>query len=140
MVLTREERERLVLDLHNQGRTSREIAKEVRISPRDIKVIVDKAIEQKEKDKQKQRILNNKDNEFTNNNQQEISVATKAYQLFSENKTPAEVAILLNIRESKVTTYYREYWKLNDLHDLNSLYKEITIDGVAHLLRLYRFT
>ena len=32
MVLTREEKERLVLDLYNQGRTYREIAKEARIA------------------------------------------------------------------------------------------------------------
>jgi hypothetical protein len=36
MVLTREEKRRLVLDLYNQGRTYREIAKEARISTRDI--------------------------------------------------------------------------------------------------------
>jgi DNA-binding CsgD family transcriptional regulator len=141
MVLTREERERLVLDLYNQGSTYKEIAKEVRISPRDIKAIMDKAIEQKEKEAQKQKILNNNGTEYeSNKNRQEISEAAKAYQLFSENKSPTEVAIALNIRESKVTTYHREYWKLNNLHALNSLYKEITIDGVAHLLRLYRYT
>jgi DNA-binding NarL/FixJ family response regulator len=43
MVLTREEKERRVLDLYSQGRTYREIAKEARISPRDIGIIVRKA-------------------------------------------------------------------------------------------------
>jgi DNA-binding NarL/FixJ family response regulator len=33
---TRQERERLVLDLYNQGKTIREIAKEARISFRDM--------------------------------------------------------------------------------------------------------
>ena len=32
-ILTRQERERLVLDLYNQGKTLREISKEARISP-----------------------------------------------------------------------------------------------------------
>jgi hypothetical protein len=41
-ILTRQERERLVLDLYNQGKTYREISKEARISPRDIGVILDK--------------------------------------------------------------------------------------------------
>ncbi|HZC50625.1 MAG TPA: hypothetical protein VE244_16360 [Nitrososphaeraceae archaeon] len=40
MVITRQERERLVLDLYNQGKTYREICKEVRISSRDIVVIL----------------------------------------------------------------------------------------------------
>jgi DNA-directed RNA polymerase specialized sigma subunit len=41
MVLTRQERERLVLDLYNnQGEAYCEIAKEVRISPYDISLLI----------------------------------------------------------------------------------------------------
>ena len=43
MVLTTQEKEKLVLDLYNQGKTYREIAKEARMCPRDIGVIVNKA-------------------------------------------------------------------------------------------------
>ena len=40
-ILTRQERERLVLDLcYNQGKTYREISKMARISPRDIGIIL----------------------------------------------------------------------------------------------------
>jgi hypothetical protein len=47
-ILTRMERERLVLDLYyNQGKTYREIAKELRISPRDIGIILNKAVQEK---------------------------------------------------------------------------------------------
>ena len=46
-ILTRQEKERLVLDLYNQGKTYREISKEARISPRDIGVILNKVIEEK---------------------------------------------------------------------------------------------
>ena len=43
-VLTRREREELVLDLYfNQNKTYQEIAKIARKSPRDIKPIIDKA-------------------------------------------------------------------------------------------------
>jgi DNA-binding NarL/FixJ family response regulator len=35
MVLTREEREKLVLDLYNEGKNTREIAEEARMSFRD---------------------------------------------------------------------------------------------------------
>jgi DNA-directed RNA polymerase specialized sigma subunit len=49
-VLTRKEREELVLDLYfNQNKTYHEIAKIARISPRDIKPIIDKAINEKER-------------------------------------------------------------------------------------------
>jgi transposase len=48
MILTRQRRERLVVDLYyNQGKTYREISKEARISPRDIGVILNKVIEEK---------------------------------------------------------------------------------------------
>jgi DNA invertase Pin-like site-specific DNA recombinase len=46
-ILTRQERERLVRDLYNQGKTYREISREARISPRDIGVILKKAVEEK---------------------------------------------------------------------------------------------
>ena len=49
-ILTRQERERLVLDLYSQGKTYREIAKEARISPRDIGVILNKAVEEKNRE------------------------------------------------------------------------------------------
>ena len=51
-ILTRQQRERLVLDLHNQGKTYREISKEARISPRDIGVILNKTLEEKDKEEQ----------------------------------------------------------------------------------------
>jgi DNA invertase Pin-like site-specific DNA recombinase len=46
-IRTKEEKERLVLDLYNQGKTIREIAKEVKMSFRDIGVILNKAVEEK---------------------------------------------------------------------------------------------
>src|SRR5919109_750736 len=52
MVLTREQKERLVLDLYNQGKSTREIAEEARMSFRDIGVILDKAEEEKEASKE----------------------------------------------------------------------------------------
>ena len=49
-ILTRQERERLVLDLYNQGKTYREISKEARISPRDIGVILNKIMEEENRE------------------------------------------------------------------------------------------
>ena len=45
-ILTRRERERLALELYNQGKTYREIFKEARISPRDIGVILNEVVEE----------------------------------------------------------------------------------------------
>ena len=41
-ILTRQERERLVIELYNQGKTYRKISKEARVSPLDIEVILNK--------------------------------------------------------------------------------------------------
>jgi transposase len=126
MVLTRQERERLVIELYNQGKTIREIAKEVRMSFRDIRVILNKAVEEKTEGLKEQ-----------HEEIQQLSVASQAYKLFSDRKTPLEVAIELNLSESEATTFYKEYWKLKQLHNLNMVYEELRGD-IEPFLRLYK--
>jgi hypothetical protein len=97
-VLTRKEREELVLDLYfKENKTYHEIAKIARMSPRDIKPIIDKAYQEKERTEHK-------------------STAVQAYELFYKGKTPLEVAITLNIGETQVTAYYWQYlvWSIID--------------------------
>jgi len=121
-ILTRQERERLVLDLYNQGKTYREISKEARISPRDIGIILNKVIEEKaERSKEEQDNINSKNH--NQENEQRLSLSAQAYKLFSDRKTPLEVAIALNLRESEATKFYKEYWKLKQLHNLNMVYE-----------------
>src|SRR5215217_2808152 len=127
-IRTREEKERLVLDLYNQGKTIREIAKEVKMSFRDIGVILNKAVEEKAEELKEQ-----------HEEIQQLSVSSQAYKLFSEHKTPLEVAIALNLRESEATKFYREYWKLKQLHDLNIVYEE-TKGDIEPFLRLCRLS
>jgi hypothetical protein len=136
-ILTRQERERLVLDLYNQGKTYREISKEARISPRDIGVILNKVIEAKagEEEGIKQQDDNN-DADKNQEQKQHLSVSTQAYKLFSEGKSPLEVSIALNLRESEATKFCREYWKLKQLHNLNTVYEE-TKDDIGYFLKLY---
>jgi hypothetical protein len=93
-ILTRQEREKLVLDLYNQGKTYREIAKEARISPRDIGIILSKVIEDKTEGlKEQDDAEKNRQEE-----EQQLSLSAQAYKLFSDRKTPLEVAIALNLR------------------------------------------
>jgi chromosome segregation ATPase len=133
-ILTRQEKERLVLDLYNQGKTYREISKEARISPRDIGVILNRVIEGKNEAKGEQD--NNTDTE-NNQEQQHLSLSNQAYKLFSEGKSPLEVSIVLNLRESEATKFCREYRKLKDLHNLNRVYEEIK-DDIEYFLKLYK--
>jgi chromosome segregation ATPase len=48
-----------------------------------------------------------------------------------------EVAVALNTRESEVTRFYKEYLKLNQIHDLNMIYEELKGD-IIPFLKLYR--
>jgi hypothetical protein len=139
-ILTRQERERLVLELYNQGKTYREISKEARISPRDIGIILNKVIEEKTKESKEEAIEQQDDNVKQNKQQeQHLSLAAQAYKLFSDRKTPLEVAIELNLSESEATQFYREYWRLNQLHNLNMVYEEVKGD-IEPFLRLYRLS
>jgi hypothetical protein len=89
--LTRQEKEKLVLDLYyNQNKSYHQIAKEARICPRDIKAILDKRVKEVEL-------------------KQSMSVSSQGYKLFLQGKSPLEVAIALNLRDAQVTELYKEY-------------------------------
>jgi hypothetical protein len=118
-----EERKKRVIDLYyNQGKTTREIAKIERMSIRDISPTL------REEDAKRQRLKDQ---------QQQEEISSKAYKLFSEGKRPVEVAIALNLREPEATKLYREYWKLQGLDKLNTLYQE-TNGKIWPLWKLYK--
>ena len=105
-VLTRKEKEELILDLYfNQNKKYSEIAKIARISPRDIKPIVDKAINEKERTEHK-------------------TTAVQAYESFSKGKILLEVTIDLNLGQAQASAYYGEYLKLVGLDDITEIYLE----------------
>ena len=135
-MLTRQEREQAVLSLYNQGKTIREIAKDLRMSFRDIGTILKK--EEKEKERQK-RQLDNDSSTYSNSTQNGMSLSTQAYKLFSQGKTPIEAAIELDLSERKVTKYYKDYWKLKGLYKLNLIHDEIK-DDIAYFAKLYRLS
>jgi hypothetical protein len=118
MVLNKQEREKLVLDLYNKGKTYRQIAKEARISPRDIGVILNKTFNEAER-------------------KHSISISSHAYSLFLIGKTTINVAIALNLREPEVTALYNEYWKLKQLNSLIQIYAEFK-DDIWPIVNLHR--
>ena len=128
MFMSRDEKERRIIDLYyNQGKTTREIIKELRVSPNYVSAILKKEEE--------------KNNNIVTNKQQQPSSsshATKAYELLSEGKIPLQVAIALNIKQSEVIKYYKEYWILKRLHKLYSAYTELGDEGLGAFLKLYR--
>src|ERR671921_835235 len=118
----REDRKVHIIDLYyNQGKTTREIAKKVRASIRDISSVL-------------------KEEESKRENYRHQDVSSKAYKLFSEKKSPVEVAIELNLREPEVTKLYREYCKLQGLDKINLIYEEIGGDNIEDFVEFYNST
>jgi predicted DNA-binding protein YlxM (UPF0122 family) len=136
MFLSKEEKERLVLELYyEKDYTYRQIAKELHMSPNQIQDII-KRHEEKTNAKA--------------NKKKELSLSSKAYKLFSKDKTNVEVAILLDIPQSQVTQFQYQYWKLmgqdklvilhsllgNRIFSFFKLYKELIIKGEMSIERV----
>ena len=96
--MTREEREEYVIRLYREGRTVRQIAGLVHMSFRDIGAIINKAKLQAERERG-----------HTNDDFESKSPESKAFKLFSEGKSPVEVAILLDLAADRVRAIYRDY-------------------------------
>ena len=122
VALTRDERRRRVLELHNQGKGTREIAEILQMSFRDIGPILKDVDKQKEAEQQRTR------HEF---------LSSEAYKLYSQGASPVQVAIKLNIRAPEANMFLREYWELAGLHQLNQIYEEVKINPWP-LVNLYR--
>jgi DNA-binding CsgD family transcriptional regulator len=125
------EREGRVLELYDQGKSTREIAKELRMSLRDIGFILKKG---QVNHGITATIMDNGNN--SNNNKPANEKATQAYKLFSEGKTPVEVAIQLSLSEKEVTKYYMEYWRLKGLYGLYHIYQE-SKGNLSYFLNIY---
>ena len=109
MVLTRRDKEKLVIKLHQEGKTIRTIASVAHLSFSDIGSIIRRIDGQDDKTKD----VKNK------------SKDTQALYLFSTGKKPVDVAIELDVSASEVQNILEEFWALNDLHELAFVYNEI---------------
>jgi hypothetical protein len=63
------------------------------------------------------------------------SKTTQAIKLFSEGKNTVDVA--LDLRADEVQVIYREFWELNDMHQLVEAYDQIK-DNLPSFLRLHK--
>jgi hypothetical protein len=120
-VLNKSEKEKLVIRLHKEGKTIRQIAHTVHLSFSDIGKIIRKINGQNNKDG-----IDLKDK----------SIETRAIYLFSIGKTPLEVAIELNMSTIEVHNMQEEFWALNQLHDLAFVYGEIK-NSLPSFLKLF---
>jgi len=108
MVLSRQEKEKMVLDLYyNRGYTYKQLTRELRMSPNQLREII-----KRHEDK----------NDAIANKKKMLSLSSQAYKLFLEGKTNVEVAIKLDLPQEQVTQFRLEYLRLQNQNKLESLY------------------
>ena len=126
--MSREEKEECVIRLYKENKSTREIAKLMHMSFRGIGAITKKV--KLEADRERGQLEEDDDIKAK-------SKTTQAMKLFSELKSPVEVAIELDLPTNQVQAIYLEYWELERMYGLAQIYEEAKYD-VHDLLRLHR--
>jgi IS30 family transposase len=121
------ERERTVLELYKQGKSTRDIAKELRMSLRDISTILRK--------NQTSHGIGIMDNDINNsnsnnNNKSRNEKATQAYKLFSQGKRVSDVAIELGLREKEASRLFSEFLRLKGQQEIYEIYLGLLLYGI----------
>jgi hypothetical protein len=122
-VLSKHDKEQLVIKLHQEGKTIRDIASAAHTSFSDIKKIIQS--------------VNREIDDIDLSNK---SKSTQALHLFKNGKKPIEVAIELDLPESEVYDLQQEFYALNQLYDLSLVFMELKhdIDPFIALFRILK--
>ncbi len=67
-----------------------------------------------------------------------VSVDTQARRLFSQGKTPLEVANELDLSVEETERIQRDFWKLKGLYDIYAAYEEVIKRDIPSFLTFYR--
>jgi hypothetical protein len=111
-IMNKKEKEELVVKLHQENKTIRQIAEIVHISFKDIGTII-------------RRIDGDDDDRYIDTKLSNKTKATQALYLFEHGKKPIDAAIELDLPASEIEEILQEYWVLNQLEDLALIYYEI---------------
>ena len=114
-MLNKKEKEELVVKLHQENKTIRQIAEIVHMSFKDIGTII-------------RRIDGDNEDKFVDTKLSNKSKASQALWLFENGKRPIEIAIELDISYNEVIDLQQEYWALTELYDLPLMYQELKHD------------
>src|ERR671919_3102054 len=100
--MNKKQKEALVLALAEKGETYREITKKAGVSPNTIKAISNRA-----------------------GLDETLSISSRAFELYVQQKTPVEVAIALNLEAEKAINYYHEYFMLLGITEFTKAYIQV---------------
>jgi hypothetical protein len=130
-ILNKFEKEKLVIELHKEGKTLKEISQVVHMSFRDISKII-KAYDKKTRLQTKKG--ENSENNPLNQKIKKQSKCSQAYALFLDGKRQVDVAIDLQLDFEKVKRYWKEFLRLNNMKKLYNIY----IENEFHLNSLFK--
>jgi len=108
--MDRKQKEALVIALAEKGKTYREITKEAGVSPNTIKAILNKA-----------------------GLDQTTSISSRVFELYSQDKTPLDVAITLGLKSEEALRYHQEYFMLLGCTEFTKVYLQIKDNPWAYV-------
>jgi predicted transcriptional regulator len=108
--MDRKQKEALIIALAEKGKTYREIAKEAGVSPNTIKAVLNKA-----------------------GLDQTTSISSRVFELYSQDKTPLEVAITLGLKSEEALRYHQEYYMLLGCYEFTKVYLQIKDNPWAYV-------
>jgi len=145
VLISKKEKEKLVIQLAHEGKTTREIAKQVHISLRDIGTIIHKETGDDEiATTEKQKADELKKEREKQERLKYLSPYAKSFQMFKDRKPLEDEAIEMDLDTDTVLFYYKDYlrllkmdWLFKICHDLKRdflmffyLYKRIKKEGL----------
>jgi DNA-binding CsgD family transcriptional regulator len=125
--MSKKEKEKMVIKLAKEGRTTREIAEIVHISLKDIGRILRKITGDEDPKIEFEKVRR----------QANLSDYARAFQMFMQNKSLPEIIVSLDIDVQTVQAYYCDYWRLMNMKSLVDVYNETGPDLSLFLL-LYK--
>jgi hypothetical protein len=132
--MTRDQKERYVIELHTQDKTVREIIQLVHMSPRDVVTIINKY--KREVERENGQVEDKDDYDIKSKSKE-----SQAFKLFSEGQTPTQVLIELDLPPEKVRGIYRQYLEMTNQYNFLQAYDQVIHSGrytISSLLRLHR--
>ena len=119
-MVSADEIEEQIAELHRERKTSKEISKIVHKNFTFIGAVLRKRFPE----------------EYADADNSIITKETQALKLFSQRKTPTQAAIDLNETPDSIEKYFMDYWRLERMYSLYNIYRE-NKKAIPNLLRLY---
>jgi hypothetical protein len=133
--MTKAQKEQYVIQLYEEGKNYKEIAKLTHKSIRDISYIIKRHQENIERE--------NGQLEERNDDYDDIkskSKTTQAIKMFSDGKSPTDVVIELDLSPEEVRMIYRQYLETKNVYDFLQAYDQIRNSrySISSFLRLHK--